>query len=99
MEKVQERLDLKELNELVTGSVREGFRHLTRLVEDYHAGANRFDQTGEALFLCRLENKIVGICGLNRDPYYGEGLAELEGFMYIEHIEGMVLGISLQGRF
>ncbi|WP_068774282.1 GNAT family N-acetyltransferase [Paenibacillus sp. FJAT-26967] len=77
LEKVQERLDLEELNELVTGSVREGFRHLTRLVEDYHAGSNRFDQTGEALFLCRVEDKIVGICGLNRDPYYGEGVGRV----------------------
>ncbi|WP_169787951.1 GNAT family N-acetyltransferase [Alicyclobacillus ferrooxydans] len=33
------------------------------------SGANRFDRDGEALFVARQLTQIVGICGLNRDPY------------------------------
>ena len=30
---------------------------------------NRFDRAGEALFGGRIDGQLVGICGLNVDPY------------------------------
>ncbi|XEC93028.1 hypothetical protein AB6A23_16775 [Paenibacillus tarimensis] len=47
----------------------EGFRHLKRLVNDYETGVNKIDKEGEALFIAYQNGNIVGVCGLNRDPY------------------------------
>ncbi|RKN70669.1 GNAT family N-acetyltransferase [Paenibacillus ginsengarvi] len=54
---------------LLAESTEEGFRHIARLADDYESGANRFDKLGEALFLAYLHDEIVGVCGLNCDPY------------------------------
>jgi len=42
---------------------------MRRLVNDFEAGTNKFDQDGEALFIACKNDEIIGICGLNRDPY------------------------------
>jgi GNAT superfamily N-acetyltransferase len=57
------------LAELVTESEEAGFRFLRRLVDDWESGSNRFDQPGEALLAAVLGGRIVGVCGLNWDPY------------------------------
>jgi GNAT superfamily N-acetyltransferase len=57
------------LTDLVTESEKSGFRFLRRLVEDWESGANRYAQPGEALFAAVLGGRIVGVCGLNSDPY------------------------------
>lgn len=54
---------------LVRQSQAEGYRHLVRLVDEYLSGENRFNKNGEALFVAVKENKVIGICGLNHDPY------------------------------
>lgn len=58
-----------DLNEILAESTEEGFRHISRLVEEYITGTNRFDQNSEALFECRMNHRVIGICGLNKDPY------------------------------
>ncbi|HEY9100501.1 GNAT family N-acetyltransferase [Chitinimonas sp.] len=45
----------------------EGFRFLTRLRQDWCCGDNRFDHEGEAFFVVWLDDRLVGIGGLNRD--------------------------------
>jgi GNAT superfamily N-acetyltransferase len=62
-------LDTHKLVLLVEESVSEGFRHIRRLVTDYENGVNKFDKDGEALFIAYQINNIVGVCGLNQDPY------------------------------
>src|SRR5688572_6670308 len=57
---------------LVAPSKREGWRYVQRLAEEWASGANRFDQLGEVLLVARVEGKIVGVCGLNIDPYTGD---------------------------
>src|SRR5262249_4135249 len=37
--------------------------------QEWASGANRFDAPGEALFLAVADDQVVGVCGLNRDPY------------------------------
>jgi len=65
-----ERLDtLPDLTRLVEGSERAGTRFVRRLVEEWASGANRFDRPGEALFAAWLDGGLVGVCGLNIDPY------------------------------
>lgn len=42
---------------------------VARLRDEWEAGLNRFDATGEALFEALDEIELVGVCGLNPDPY------------------------------
>ncbi|MBP1773028.1 MAG: family acetyltransferase [Holophagaceae bacterium] len=61
-----------ELDELVRESEAEGFEFVGRLRDEWNSRHNRFDQPGEVFFTARLQGRLVGICGLNRDPYSGE---------------------------
>lgn len=50
-------------------SEKEWFRFVRRMVEEYRSGVNRFDRCGEAFFVAKLSEQIIGFCGLNQDPY------------------------------
>lgn len=39
------------------------------LLEDWEKGTNRFSEPGEALYEARIDGRLVGVCGLNLDPY------------------------------
>ena len=54
---------------LLADSDAAGVRFVHRLVDEWRTGANRFEQPGEALFVACREREIVGVCGLNVDPY------------------------------
>lgn len=62
-------LQLALFQSLIDESVAAGFRHLARLRDEWIAGENRFDQEGEVLFAAESNRKIIGVCGLNRNPY------------------------------
>jgi GNAT superfamily N-acetyltransferase len=47
----------------------EGFRFLTRLVAEWNDGANRFDRPGELLVGAVRSERLLAVCGLNRDPF------------------------------
>ena len=57
------------LDDLLVESEREGSRFVRRLFDEWAAGTNRFDRPGEALFTARLGDRLIGVCGLNVDPY------------------------------
>ncbi|WP_419893826.1 GNAT family N-acetyltransferase [Oceanobacillus kimchii] len=62
-----------ELDTLVKESKQDGFRFLERLVNDYEAGSNAFNNFGEGLFaVFNEEGVIIAIGGLNKDPYSNE---------------------------
>lgn len=63
---------LDRLAALLAESERQGFRFVRRLVEEWSSGANRFDRPGEALFVARVGDDVVGVCGLNVDPFAGD---------------------------
>ena len=65
-------LPLNRLGELIAESEAAGFHMLRRLEREWASGENRFDAPGEALFLTTVSDRIVGLCGLNRDPYTGD---------------------------
>ncbi|RLU04763.1 GNAT family N-acetyltransferase [Pseudomonas prosekii] len=50
-------------------AVAEGFRFLTRLIEEWHSGINRFDAPGECLMAAYQSDNLIGIGGINVDPY------------------------------
>jgi ribosomal protein S18 acetylase RimI-like enzyme len=54
---------------LVADSECEGWRFVRRLADEWTSGRNRFDRPGEALFVARVSGSIVGVCGLNADPF------------------------------
>lgn len=54
---------------LVAESEREGWDFIRRLVQEWESGTNRFARPGEALFGVRMDGRVVGVCGLNIDPY------------------------------
>ena len=47
----------------------EGYGFVQRLISDWHSGANRYGRPGERLAGAFWSGELVGVCGLNRDPY------------------------------
>lgn len=45
------------------------FNMLRRLEENWQRGENRFNAPGEKLLGAFLNGRLVGVCGLNRDPF------------------------------
>jgi len=67
-----------DLDGLVRGSEAEGLRFLKRLRDEWESGANCFRGHGEVLMLAYHRTTLVGVCGLNRDPFTSEpGVARL----------------------
>lgn len=62
-------LPIQEFTKMLAESKMAGFRAIERLVTDWETGINRFDRPGEALFIARQGDRILGVCGLNCDPY------------------------------
>lgn len=62
----------EECAPLVHASEAEGHAFVRRLVDEDVSGANRFDRPGEALFGAFHGAALVGVCGLNHDPYRGD---------------------------
>ena len=60
------------LGALIAESEQQGLLLVRRLAEEWASGANRFERPGEALFVARLAGQVVGVCGLNVDPYATE---------------------------
>jgi ribosomal protein S18 acetylase RimI-like enzyme len=60
------------LAELLAASEQEGFRFLCRLVQEWADDTNGFSRPGEALFIASVSGRVVGICGINADPYTAE---------------------------
>lgn len=62
-------LPIQEFTEMLAESKMAGFRAIERLVTDWETSINRFNRPGEALFIARQGDRILGVCGLNCDPY------------------------------
>jgi GNAT superfamily N-acetyltransferase len=54
---------------LLAESEASGYRFVRRLVDEWERGVNRFARPGEALFAAESDRRLVGVCGLNVDPY------------------------------
>ncbi len=59
----------KDIEVLLRVSREEGHELVERLVGDWEDGSNRFDRPGEVALEARLDSRLVGVGGLNRDPY------------------------------
>jgi GNAT superfamily N-acetyltransferase len=65
-------LPIDLLSALVTEADASGFHALSRLLSEWQSGQNRFDQREEALFIATDDRRVVGVCGLNSDPYLND---------------------------
>jgi GNAT superfamily N-acetyltransferase len=54
---------------LLAESEASGYRFVRRLVDEWERGVNRFTRPGEGLFVAESGGQVVGVCGLNVDPY------------------------------
>ena len=69
---------------------------LRRLEENWERGENRFNAPGEKLLGAFLNGKLVGICGLNRDPFSQQPRAGRIRHLYIsESCRGLGIGKQL----
>ncbi len=57
------------LSRLLMVSLTDGHNLVQRICDEWRSGANRFGREGEALFAAWRRGKLVGVCGLNRDPF------------------------------
>lgn len=57
------------IESLVGESMQEGFEFVQRTVDDWNSGTNRFSQNGEGLWGLVTGSELIGIGGLNIDPY------------------------------
>jgi GNAT superfamily N-acetyltransferase len=72
---------LDDVEPLLVEAEQQGFEFMRRLVEEWAAGANRFDHRGECLLGAFSGSQLVGIAGLNRDPY-----AKADGVGRLRHV-------------
>lgn len=54
---------------LRTESLEQHFNMLRRLAENWQSGKNRFNAPGEKLLGAFVNGQLVGVCGLNIDPF------------------------------
>ena len=59
------------LGALIAESEGFGLSLVRKLADEWTTGVNRFDRPGELLIVAGIANQIVGVCGLNVDPYAG----------------------------
>jgi GNAT superfamily N-acetyltransferase len=75
------------LAELVAESERAGFRFVRKLVDEWNTGSNCFDKPGEALFTASVDGRVVGVGGLNQDPYAGApGIGRVRRLYVLESV-------------
>jgi ribosomal protein S18 acetylase RimI-like enzyme len=94
-------LDLpsNQVGPLLVASEAEGFRFLRRVVSEWEAGTNRFTGKGEALLGYFVDDCLVAICGLMRDPYQGEAtVGRLRNLYVLPAHRGRAIGTELARR-
>jgi N-acetylglutamate synthase-like GNAT family acetyltransferase len=55
--------------ELLQASIRENFSPIQWLIDQWKDGQNQFSLPGEALYEARDGDRLIGVCGINQDPY------------------------------
>ena len=89
----------KQIGPLLAASEAEGFAFVRRVVNEWESGANRFSGPGEALLGCFFDGRLVGICGLSRDPYQHEAtVGRLRNLYVLPAYRGREIGTALTRR-
>lgn len=62
-------VQIPEIQFLIDLSEKESLSFLKRFKAQYISGDNRFEEEGEILYFALMEEQLVGLCGVNIDPY------------------------------
>ncbi len=73
------------LQPLVDDCVLNGHNMVRRLVQEWGNAVNQFHLPGEALFIAKADDPIVGVCGLNVDPFADNGHVGRVRRLYVHH--------------
>ena len=86
-----------EISRLVQESEAEGYRFLSRLVNDFQDGTNRFNKPGEALFAVQNDGgDVVAIGGVNQSPFANDTqVARLQRFYVLDDARRQGVGSLL----
>ncbi|MDT3498603.1 GNAT family N-acetyltransferase [Bacillus toyonensis] len=88
-----------EISHLVQDSKEEGFNFLIKLINEYENKINVFKKTGECLYGIFQGNMLIGIGGLNQDPFTGDNkIGRLRRFYIAKNYRGKGLGRLLLDR-
>jgi len=85
-------LDDIDVQPLSDEAWRDGYAYVERMIHDWKSGANRFDGPGERLVGAFENEKLIGFCGLNRDPYTSENAGRIR-HLYVS-LDHRHLGIA-----
>ncbi len=81
------------MNHLVEESKEEGFNFLLKLINEYESEKNTFSKTGECLYGIFQEDKLIGIGGLNQNPYTKDNkIGRLRRFYILKDYRRIGLG-------
>ncbi|MGH1361731.1 MAG: GNAT family N-acetyltransferase [Burkholderiaceae bacterium] len=75
----------KDLEELASTAQAEGHGNVMVLVSEFRSSVNRFALPGEAMFGAYVNEMLVGVGGLNIDPYYANAKIGRVRRLYIHH--------------
>ena len=76
--------DASGLNALAVASVCENYVFLQRLQTEWRSGENRFNKSGELLLGAIKNERLIGICGVNQDPYTADLSVARLRHLYVE---------------
>ena len=89
-------LPSSQIAPLLTASEAEGFQFVRRVVREWESGAHRFSGGGEALLGGFRDARLVGICGLSRDPYLADPtVGRLRNLYVLPEYRGRRIGSAL----
>jgi GNAT superfamily N-acetyltransferase len=77
-------LEPESIHHLAKESLSQGFRFVERLIRECCTGLNCFDRSGEMLLTASVQGTVVGIGGLNRDPYCNDLKVGRLRHLYVE---------------
>ncbi|EJR55033.1 hypothetical protein IIM_01973 [Bacillus cereus VD107] len=87
------------INHLVQESKEEGFNFLLKLINEYESQKNTFSKTGECLYGVFRDDMLIGIGGLNQDPYTKDNkIGRLRRFYILKDYRRKGLGRILLER-
>jgi GNAT superfamily N-acetyltransferase len=76
-------LDANQFEAMRQESEALGFRFVTRLINEFADGRNHFDKAGELLLALFADGALIGVGGVNRDPYATEGTVGRVRHVYV----------------
>ncbi len=73
----------QNIRPLLQPSLDEGYSFIQRLWDEYESGVNRFDTAGAILLGVKLDEQIVGVGGVQKDPYLNQAMIGRIQHVYI----------------